>query len=423
MPFSKPFDAGQLQAFLIAIGIGLLIGLERERVTSARAGLRTFGLVGLLGALIGLLGEHFDSVAPFVFGLAILGVMIIAAYLRHPDATDPGTTSVAALLLCYCLGTAVWLGHATIAVMLAVATTILLYFKAELRGIATRLESKDWISIIQFSVLSLVILPILPDRPIDPQGAVSPRQVWWMVVLISGLSLAGYAVLRLVGARYGAALVGIAGGLASSTATTLIHARDSRVTPASTPVAALVIILANVVMMIRIAVIAAVVAPGLLAKLAIVVLPALVLGLGTLIWYWRIPAGSEAVLPQTRNPTELRAALGFGVLYAVILFVSAWLSDIVGTHGLYALAAVSGLADMDAIALSSMRLFSLDRLAADAAAIAIGVAMIANLGFKTVLAVALGGQELGKRISRGMSAIGLGLAAGTAWLALSGTGL
>lgn len=419
MPFEKPFDAAQMEAFLIAIGIGLLIGLERERVASARAGVRTFGLVALLGAIAGMLGEHFDSVAPFALGMAIIGAMIIAAYLRHPDPVDPGTTSVVALLVCYCLGVAVWLGHAMIAVMLGVATTILLYFKTELRGVATRLEAKEWVSIFQFSILSLVILPILPDETFDPYGALNPRQVWWMVVLISGLSLAGYATLRLVGTRYGAAVVGIAGGLASSTATTLIYARSSRLNPHTAPMAALVIVLSNLVMMVRVAVIAAVVAPGVVLGLLIVIVPALLLGVASLLWYWRAQTVSDTLLPETRNPTELRAALGFGIAYAAVLFASAWLSEIAGTQGMYVLALVSGLTDMDAIALSSMRLFSLGKLPLHGAVIAVGLAMIANLVFKTGIAVVVGGRPLGLRILGGMGAVAAGLAGGIGWHALS----
>jgi len=308
-------------------------------------------------------------------------------------------------------------------VMLGVATTILLYFKTELRGVARRLEQKEWISIFQFSVLSLVILPILPDRTFDPYEAVNPRQAWWMVVLISGLGLAGYATLRLVGTRYGTVLVGIAGGLASSTATTLIHARESRRSPNAAAMAALVIVLANLVMMVRVAVLGAVVAPRLFVQLLMLVLPAVAIGIASLAWYLKRPGAGEAFLPDTRNPTELRVALVFGLLYAVILFVAAWLADIVGAQGLYALAAVSGLTDMDAIALSSMRLFTLDKLALDPAVITIGVAMIANLVFKTVLAVTIGGRQLGAKIVGGMGAVGLGLAAGIAWRALSGTGL
>lgn len=419
MPFARPFDPSQLEAFAIAIGIGLLIGLERERVASARAGLRTFSLVALLGTLAALIGQELGSIAPFALGLFLVGAMIVAAYLRHPDAVDPGTTSVAALLVCYCLGAAVWLGYATLAVMLAVTTTILLYFKTELRGIATRLEERDWISIFQLCVLSLVILPILPNRTFDPYGAVSPRQVWWMVVLISGMSLAGFATLRLVGARYGAALVGVAGGLASSTATTLIYARGARAIPASAPLAALVIVLANLVMMLRVALMAAVVAPHLLAPFLLTISPALVLGASSLFWYWRAQSSGNALLPVTRNPTELRAALGFGAIYAVVLFVSAWLQEVAGTRGFYMLALASGLTDIDAIALSAMRLFTLDKIEVDVAAIGISLAMLANLIFKTGIAVSVGGRGLGMQILGGMGAVGVGLLLGIGWHVLS----
>lgn len=424
MPFSVPFDSAQGEAFLIAIGIGLLIGLERERVASARAGLRTFGLVGMLGALTGLLGQHLQSIAPLVVGLALVGTMIVAAYLRHPDPTDPGTTSVAALLVCFCLGAAVWYGYAQIAVMLAVGTTVLLYFKAQLRGIATRLGPKDWISILQFGVLSLVILPILPNEEFGPFEALNPYQIWWMVVLISGVSLAGYAALQLAGARYGAAFVGVFGGLASSTATTMVYARHARSAPAMASMAALVIVLANLVMVVRVGIIASAVAPGVVTHLLEIIVPALVLGVLALAWNWRrLDERGQVLLPATSNPTELRTALGFGALYAVVLFIAAWLTEIAGNRGLYMLAVVTGLTDIDAIALTSLRLFALDKLALSPTVIVIGLGMLANLVFKTGLAVAIGGRALGAKVLGGMGAVAIGLIGGMAWRALWAPGL
>ncbi|ANQ84869.1 MgtC/SapB family protein [Azoarcus olearius] len=422
MPYSVPFDPAQIEAFLIAIGIGLLIGLERERVPSARAGLRTFGLVGMLGALAALLGQSLHSIAPLAVGMAAVATMIIAAYLRHPDPTDPGTTSVAALLVCFCLGAAVWYGYARLAVMLAVGTTVLLYFKAELRGMVARLSARDLISILQFSVLSLVILPILPDEEFGPYQALNPYQIWLMVVLISGVSLAGYAALQIAGARYGAAFVGLFGGLASSTATTLVYARNARESDAVAPMAALVILMANLVMVVRVTAIAAVVSPAVVPGLAAVAAPALVPGVLALLWNWR-QLGGTAVLPSTGNPTELRTALGFGVLYAVVLLCAAWLSDLVGTGGLYLLAIVSGLTDVDAITLSSLRLFNLDKLEAGPTVVAIGLAMFANLGFKAGLATVIGGRALGARVLAGMTAVGLGLLAGIGWHAFAAPGL
>lgn len=319
MPDAAPLDAGQIEAFLIAIGIGLLIGLERERVPSARAGLRTFALVGMLGALVAMLGEQLGSFAPFVAGLVIVALTLIAAYLRHPDPSDPGTTSVAALVVCYCRGAATWLGHAQLAVMLAVATTVLLYFKAQLRGMATRLEARDWISILQFGVLSLVILPILPNAEMGPYGALNPHQIWWMVVLI--------------------------------------------------------------------------------------VVPALAVGVFGALWHWRqLPARGETLLPATRNPTELKIALGFGVAYALVLLAAAWLSDLAGSRGLYVLAFVSGLTDVDAITLSSLRLHALERLALGVTVTAIGIAMLANLAFKLGMAAVIGGPTSASRLRSGWAA-------------------
>ena len=414
-----PLDAEQIEAFLIATGIGLLIGLERERVPSARAGLRTFGLVGMLGALVAMLGEQLGSPAPFVAGLVLVGLTIIAAYLRHPDPSDPGTTSVAALVLCYCLGAASWLGHARLAVMLAVATTVLLYFKAQLRGMATRLGQRDWISILQFGVLSLVILPMLPDEEMGPYGALNPRQIWWMVVLIAGVGLAGYTALQVAGVRYGAAFVGVFGGLASSTATTLLYARQARALPAAGAMAALVIVIANLVMVLRVGVIAALVAPGVAATLLRVIVPALVLGALGALWLWRqLAERAEALLPTTGNPTELKTALGFGAAYALVLLAAAWLSDFAGNRGLYVLAFVSGLTDVDAITLSSLRLYALERLELVATVTAVGIAMLANLAFKLGLAAVIGGRALALRAAAGMASVALGLLAGLAWVGL-----
>ncbi|MBN8442963.1 MAG: MgtC/SapB family protein [Dechloromonas sp.] len=424
MPAATPVSPEQIEAFLIAIGIGMLIGLERERIPSARAGLRTFGLVGMFGALTALLGEHLHSAAPLVTGLALIGITIVAAYLLHPDPSDPGTTSVAALLVCYCLGAAVWLGYAKLAVMLAVGTTVLLYFKAQLRGMATRLDARDWISILQFGVLSLVILPILPNEEFGPHGALNPYQLWWMVVLISGVSLAGYAALQFAGPRYGTAFVGVFGGLASSTATTMVYARQAKSAPEMGSVAALVIILANLVMVLRVAVLAAVVAPAAIASLATALVPGLVLGALTILFYWRrLGNGGPLVRPATGNPTELRTALGFGALYAVVLLCAAWLSDKVGNSGLYVLAVVSGLTDVDAIVLSTLRLFTLERLQLDATVVSVMLAMIANLVFKTTLSFALGGRSLGTQTLPGMAVVALGLGAGLAWSGMGGVGL
>lgn len=408
-----------VQAFAVSLGIGLLIGLERERRSDAKAGLRTFALTAMLGCLAAMLGEKSGSGWLLAVGLLMMATMMIVAIARDPQGDgDPGTTSVVALMVCYGLGALVWYGHATLAVMLAITTTVLLYFKAQLQDVSRSLTHKDLISILQFAVLSLVVLPILPDRDFGPYQALNPYQVWWMVVLISGLSLAGYAALRIVGNRHGAPLLGFFGGLVSSTATTMIFARNARADASQIATATLVILIANLVVTVRLGIVALVLAPTLFAPLAIVLGGGLLLGLVVVLFGWRsLAAAGDLPMPDVKNPTEIRTALSFGLLYGVVLLAAAWLQDIAGSQGLYLVALVSGLTDVDAITLSTLRLFNQETLLATPAVIAIALAALSNLIFKSGLIVAIGGKALARRVLPGMAAIGLGFIPGIILLA------
>jgi len=407
-----------LPAFAISLAIGMLIGLERERTPTAKAGLRTFTLVALFGTLAALLSEQTDTAWVLAGGLLVVGGMMVAAYARAPDlGDDPGTTTVAAIVLCYGLGAIVWYGYHQLAVMLAIVSTVLLYFKTELHGITRSLTRRDLISFLQFAVLSLVILPLLPNQDYGPYRALNPYQIWWMVVLISGVSLAGYAALRIAGQRYGAPLMGLLGGLVSSTATTLVFARHARANAALIPVAVVVILLTNLVVLVRLGVIAAVVSPHLLPALLPVLGSGLIVGLLGTVLLWRGLRGDDE-LPdlELNNPTEIRTALGFGLLYAVVLFAAAWLSDYAGSQGLYAVALASGLTDVDPITLSSLHLFELGKLAQNQVVTAVTLAFIANMAFKFGLILFIGGKFLARKTAVGMLVIVLGVAAG--WLAL-----
>ncbi len=398
-----------LQAFLLSFAIGLLMGIERERRPSAKAGLRTFALVCMLGTLAAMLDQLTGNHWLLPSGLLAVAALIIAPYTRQRRTEDPGTTSVAALLVCYALGAIVWHGHSQLAVMLAVLTTMLLYFKAELQGFTSRLTATELVSILQFAVLSLIILPVLPNRDFGPYGAFNPYQVWLMVVLISGVSLVGYAALRWVGARYGAPVIGLFGGLVSSTATTMVFARHARRDAALIPTAAMVVLLANLVMMGRLTVLAAVLAPELLLRIAAVIGTAMALGLIAALWQIvRTASSSHLPMPEVRNPTEMRVALTFGLIYGAVLLLSAWLNDIAGDKGLYAVSFISGLTDVDAITLSSLRLHTLARLTAEQTVVSIALAMLANLCFKFGLAASIGGAALARLILPGMGAVAAG---------------
>lgn len=367
--------------------------------------------MALFGATTGLLSEKLQTPGLLVAGLLVVGAMIIAAYAADADKEDSGTTTVIAVAVCYVLAVMVWFDFESLAVMLAIATTSLLYFKTELRGISNNLERRDLVSILQFAVLTFIVLPILPDQDFGPYDAFNPYQIWIVVVLISGVSLAGYLAMRIVGPRHGAPLLGLFGGLVSSTATTLVYARHARGHADMLGTAATVIVLANLMLLVRLAIVIAFIAPPLLRTLLPVLGSGLLLGLAGVAWLntWRSP-DKASPMPDIKNPTEIRTALTFAAVYAVVLLLTAWLTDIAGTTGLYGVALVSGLTDVDAVTLSSLRLFNTGSLAAGQVTVVVVLAIIANTAFKLGLIRIAGNQALFVRCAGIMTAVAIGLA-------------
>ncbi len=439
-----------LPQFLTSLAIGLLIGLERERNPSAKAGLRTFALVAVFGTMSALLSTKLGSPWLLIAGLLAVAGTIIAAYISKPsglggitdteyrrvrslsptsppkgesdevslrdarvDESDPGTTTVIALVLCYGLGAMIWYGLAKLAVMLAIGVTALLYFKPELRGLSQKLTRRDLVAVLQFAVLTFIVLPILPDQNYGPYDAFNPHQAWLMVVLISGIGLAGYAALHVVGTRYGAPLLGFLGGLVSSTATTMIYAKHSKSNQAMLNLAASVIVIAGMVVLLRLLVVSAAVAYGALPSLLPVLAGGLLFGLLVALYNWRkMSKATELFIPETSNPAELHTAITFGLLYVAVLLGSAWMADIAGSQGLYAVALASGLTDVDAITLSSLHLFNLGQLSEQQTVTAIALAVLANLAFKFGMVVFIGGWTLARQVAIGFGAIACGMLLG-----------
>lgn len=402
-----------LPAFATSLAIGLLVGLERERNPANRAGLRTFGLVTLLGAALALLSDRVGSPWPLAVGLLVVGAMMIGAYLGKEQDEDPGTTTQTALMLCFCLGAVVWYGYSILAVMLAITMTVLLHYKPELQSMTRSLTRNDIQSILQFAVLSFIILPILPNRDFGPYQTLNPAHTWWLVVLISGVSLVGYVALRWVGQRYGAPLMGFLGGMASSTATTMVYAKHGQ-NRAMVGMAVVVITIANLVVLVRLSIISGVVSPNILPTLLPVFGCGILLGGSGAFYLWRKMSRDavELPMPQVKNPTEIKIALGFGLLYTVVLLLAAWLSDVAGNRGLYLLAFASGLTDVDAMFLSSLRLFEQGKLLGDQAVMAIAIAYLSNLAFKFGFVVVIGGRQLAKHCAPGVGAVASGIALG-----------
>lgn len=403
-------------AFLTSLAVGLLIGLERERRPEAKAGVRTFALIAMLGTVCAMLGEKIASPWLLVAGLLASTYGVLSAYQADPKADpDAGTTTVVAASLTFCLGAAVWHGYATIVVSVAIVTTVLLHYKAQLEGFSTKLTATDMASFLQFAVLSLVILPAVPDRGFGPYGAFNPYHLWMMVVLISAVSLAGYLAWRLLGGKGPLLLLGALGGLVSSTATTLVYSRGARGKPGLEGTAATVILIANLVVLLRLTVLAAAVAPRILPTLAPVMAAGVAAALPIAWITWRRHAAGPALEnPELTNPTDLPVALGFGAAYAVILVAAAWLNDVAGVAGVYAVALVSGLTDVDAISLSSYRLFGEASVTAQGAVMAVVVAACSNIAVKAGIVFAAGGLSLGRRCIAGFGAMAAALLAAAA---------
>jgi uncharacterized membrane protein (DUF4010 family) len=332
---------------------------------------------------------------------------------RAGSKHDPDTITVLAALLCYGYGALLWFGYRHLPVVLAFATTSLMYFKTELHGISRRLSREDLLSFLQFVLISVIVLPLLPDQNYGPYDALNPHRLWLMVVLISGMSLTGYVLLRFVGPDRGALWLGVLGGAVSSTMTTLIYARQTRQTRSSLAFALFVVLSANLVVALRLAVLVAVMERDLLPQ----VLPVLaggVLGGGLMVWSaWRALAQQhDGVLLDMKNPAELRTALSFAGIFGLVLLATAWLHDLAGDSGVYLVALISGLTDMDAITLSLLRMHEQELVQAGVVTRSVVLAYASNMAFKAGIVAFSGGRALLWPVLRGYAAVlaGLGLA-------------
>lgn len=388
----------------ISLAIGLLIGVERgwkeREVAEGKriAGVRTFGLLGLLGGALGLLSEQ---LGPLLLGLsfiAVAGVLVVSylANLRHTE--DIGITTLVAALLTFVLGAVAALGEPAVAAAFAVLTTLLLSFKPVLHRWLRALQAEELHAGLELLLISVVLLPVLPNRGFGPWQALNPYQIWWMVVLIAGISFLGYFIIKIAGPRKGTVLTGLSAGLVSSTALTLHFARLARPRPLSAPLLATGILIACGTMFPRMLLVATIVEPALFRPL---LGPALVMaGLiyAPALLYWRRTAGwREPTSVPVENPLELKAAVGFGVLLALVMLAGEGLKLWLGDAGVLMLSAASGVADVDAITLSLARMAQGD-LSLETAATGVVIAAAVNGLVKAGIAAVIGGRELGWRV-------------------------
>jgi uncharacterized membrane protein (DUF4010 family) len=383
----------------IALGLGLLVGLQREKADSQLAGLRTVPLVTLLGTICGLL-------VPVAGGWVVLGGLLgVAAATAmgnlariRAGQVDPGVTTEVALLLMFSVGAYLAHGHRAAAVAVGGLVAVLLHFKAELHGIAGRLGADELRAIMQFALLALVILPVLPDDEYGPYAVFNPREMWLMAVLVVGLSLAGWMALRFFGEKAGVIAGGLLGGLVSSTATTVSWARRSREGEAASRAAAVVIGIASTVVFARVLVEVGAVARPFLRQAAPPVLALMAAMSVACLALWMRTRKDEAGPSSAGSPADLKTAFTFAALYVVVLLAVAFARERLGSRGLYVVSVVSGLTDVDAITLSVSRLVGAGEVEPREGWRLIVVALLSNLVFKGGMAMTLGDARLRRSV-------------------------
>jgi len=377
--------------------LGLLVGLQREHTTLGMPGMRTFPLITVFGTVAALLGLEFGGWVVAAGLLGIVAVLAFPAFVRiRQEEPDPGTTTAVAVLLMYGVGALLVLLPERMGVAVAIGggVAVLLQFKPELHRFAKKLGDEDLRAIMQFVLITCVILPVLPNQAYGPLEVFNPRHTWWMVVLIVGMSLGGYILYKFLGRDVGILLGGILGGAISSTATTVSYARQAKAPSADLRVPAIVIMIASTIAFVRVLVEIAVVAPEFLVSAAPPVLILMFLTMAPSLWVWYRVRREPSRMPEQENPTQLRSAVFFAAMYAVVLFALAATKAYLGNQALYSIAALSGLTDMDAITLSVAGMAKTDAWVAREGWRLIVVAAIANLAFKTILVGFLGNRRL-----------------------------
>jgi uncharacterized membrane protein (DUF4010 family) len=390
--------------FAAALGLGILLGLEREHThpgDTAFGGVRTFALLTLLGGITAHLEAELGLEWVLAVSMAAVAALLTVSHLVTAPRTGPGITSeVSALLAILLGGLCVW-GYVALAGAITVATVALLSLKGWLHRLADRIERADIEATIKFAIITLIVLPLLPHRSYGPDGlqVINPYQIWLMVVLISGLNFVSYILIKVMGPEHSMRLTGLLGGLVSSTALTLGFAQRSRQEPGYARALALGILVSWTVMLARVAVVLLVVNPPLAAALA----PGLgLLAVASLLSSALLGRGAgtpgTSTIPARANPFELGPAIRFGLLFGVIHFAAKAAEKYLGTAGLYLTGAAAGLTDVDAITLSMADLAARSPLSASAAARTVLIAILSNTVMKAGMAAVLGHPALRRAI-------------------------
>ncbi len=387
----------------IAFGLGMLVGLQREKSDHEMAGVRTFTLISVMGVISAFLARDFGN--PFI--LPILGICLTALLvtanvikLKKLNKTDVGQTTEVAVLLMFAVGAYLVMGDRIIAVIVGGAMAVLLYLKEHLHNFIEKLQQKDLAAIMTFAGISLVILPLLPDKTYGPLDVFNPRNIWLMVTLIVGISIVGYFIYKFVGKKVGVISNGILGGFISSTATTVSYARKTKGAESIHKMAAFIITVASAIALVRVLLEIGVVIPEKLRELVLPLITVFALMILLCVWLFYITTKNSGYqeMPEPKNPAQFKTALIFGLLYGAILFAVAFTKQKFGDNALYLVAIISGLTDVDAITLSLSQLMKGGGLNTSTGWRLILLASLSNLFFKGIMVAVLGTRQLAKWI-------------------------
>jgi uncharacterized membrane protein (DUF4010 family) len=382
----------------LALLLGLLVGVQRQLQQHLLAGVRTFALITLLGAICGLLVPVAGGWILAAGLLAVSVALVIGNALAiKQGSTHPGITTEVSALVMFAVGALVATGQHELGAAIGVSVAVLLQAKDFLHSLTMKLGEKDVRAVITFALLTFVILPLAPNQTFGPFGVLNPHNIWLMVVLVVGISLGGYLLYKFGGARAGIFLGGVLGGLISSTATTASYAKRTRHAESAALAAAVVLLIATCVMYVRVLIFVFVVARDQFLVIAPPI-AAVLLATALLSGFLALRnKGGTLTIPEQENPTELKFAMLFALVYALVLVLIAAAKEFVGDSGLYIVAGISGLSDMDAIALSTARLAQSSDIDPLAAWRTILVAAASNMIAKGMIVASLGNARL-KRI-------------------------
>ncbi|MFV0489802.1 MAG: MgtC/SapB family protein [Vibrio fluvialis] len=394
---------------LVALLLGAIVGTQRGWVArnnvegSRIAGIRTFSLVGLYGGLSAILAAHYS---PLLLGFALLALVVLASIafvLKQRKSQDISITGVVSLLVTFVLGSLAVSGEPVLAAAAAVITAVVLDNKKELHEALQKLQEYELDAALRLMLISVVMLPLLPNQSYGPWQALNPYEIWWMVVLIASISFLGYFAIKIGGAKRGVLFTSVFAGFSSSTALTLQFSNLSRDQPTISPLLASGILLCCGTMFPRLLIVASLINTELTPILWPVII-VMMIGLYLPAWFiWRSTNVdfNEDQSANHKNPLALQSALWFGVILAIIMLLAHALSDWFGQAGTLALSAVSGITDVDAITLALGRQ-STHSLDAYTAAMGIIIAASVNTLVKMGMVISIGDRGLWVRVAPAM---------------------